>query len=137
MKHHITEAQLLNSMRQTANTTKNYNIKEAPRRIQLFGDKTRKIESSQHIIEFPGGAIEVSRCDNGEYWAHLIVNCDFAMDDIEGREHAIGEVVDARIDDNERGVLPVPNFSSVRQVALRIKPLPNGPRGYRYGKDAR
>lgn len=118
-----------------ADTCKTYlaGNRKTPKRIQLFGDKTRAIESATHIIEFPGGAIELSRCENGEYWAHVIVNHDFASNDIDGRQNAIGEVIDARIDDTENGVLSVPNFQRIGQIAVRIKPLPNGPRGYRMG----
>jgi hypothetical protein len=66
-------------------TTRNYLIDEAPRRIELLGDKTRRPEPATHIIEFPGGAVELSRTSDGNYWAHIIVNRDFALPgDIEG-----------------------------------------------------
>jgi hypothetical protein len=38
--------------------------------IQVFGDKTKKKEPSEHRIEFPGGFIYVARTDQG-YWAHI------------------------------------------------------------------
>jgi hypothetical protein len=42
--------------------------------ITLYGDKTRAIEPAQHIINFPGGSVEVSRCEDGTYWAHIARN---------------------------------------------------------------
>jgi len=33
-------------------TTKNFNIDRAPRRIQLFGDKAKKIESTSRVAGF-------------------------------------------------------------------------------------
>lgn len=57
-------------------TARNFQIAEAPKRIELLGDKTRRPEPAQHIIEFPGGAIEVSRTTDGLYWAHIIVETE-------------------------------------------------------------
>src|SRR5262245_28936795 len=72
-------------------------IPKPPKAIRLKGDK-RQPESAQHIIEFPGGAIELSRCDNGDYWAHVIINRDDIIDDTQGRVSAYGAIVDSRID---------------------------------------
>ena len=57
-------------------TTKNFLYGKAPRKIELLGDKTIRPEPATHIIEFPGGAIELSRTTDGNYWAHIIVNRD-------------------------------------------------------------
>ena len=81
-----------------ANTTKNWNYDKAPGRIVLFGDKAVKLESAQHIIEFPGGAIELARTTEGCYWAHIIVNRGHAGEDFDGMHAALGEVVQSRID---------------------------------------
>jgi hypothetical protein len=108
------------------NTTKNYLIEKAPRQITLFGDKTRKIEPATHIIEFPGGAIELSRTSDGNYWAHIIVNRDFALpDEIEGLEGAYGNIVDSRMDyefPTEPNIIAVPNAVMLRQIAILIRP---------------
>lgn len=102
-------------------TAKSWTIDKAPRRINLLGDKARP-ESAQHIIEFPGGAIEVSRLDDGSYWAHIIVNRrHHAGNDGQGLNSARGEVVDARIDHQQDGVLAVSNHEGVEQVAVLIK----------------
>jgi len=107
-------------------TTRNYLIGRAPRKIELLGDKTRRPEPADHIIEFPGGAIELSRTSDGNYWAHIIVNRDFALPgEIEGMEGAYGEIVGSRIDyefPTEPNIIEVPNAQRVRQIAILIRP---------------
>lgn len=107
-------------------TTRNYLIDRAPRRIELLGDKTKRPEPAAHIIEFPGGAIELSRTTDGNYWAHIIVNRDFALPgEIEGMEGAYGEIVGSRIDyefPTEPHIIEVPNAQRVRQIAILIRP---------------
>jgi hypothetical protein len=109
-------------------TTKNYLIHKAPKRIGLLGDRTTRPEPATHIIEFPGGAIELSRTTDGNYWAHIIVNRDFALPgEIEGFEGAYGEIVGSRIDyafPTEPNIVEVPAASKLRQIAILIKPLP-------------
>ena len=109
-------------------TTKNYLIHKAPKRIELLGDRTKRPEPATHIIEFPGGAIELSRTTDGNYWAHIIVNRDFALPgEIEGLEGAYGEIVGSRMDyefPTEPNIVLVPDASKLRQIAILIKPLP-------------
>ena len=109
-------------------TTRNYLIDRAPRRIALLGDKTKKPEPASHIIEFPGGAIELSRTSGSDYWAHIIVNRDFALPgEVEGLEGALGEIVDSRMDyafPACPNLVPVPNASELRQIAVLIRPRP-------------
>ena len=50
-----------------SDTAKAYGVGWAPKRIDLFGDVEKKPESAQHVITFPGGAIELSRTSNNEY----------------------------------------------------------------------
>jgi hypothetical protein len=97
-------------------------VKKAPKKIELLGDKTKKPESAQHIIEFPGGAIELSRTSDGNYWAHIIVNRRFANNDFEGMHNKFGEIVGARIDCAD-GVMEVPSYEEITQIALLIKPI--------------
>jgi len=107
-------------------TTRNYLIDDAPQRINLLGDKTKRPEPATHIIEFPGGAIELSRTTDGNYWAHIIVNRDFALpDDIDGMEGAYGEIVGSRIDYEfpaQPNIVEIPEAQRVRQIAILIKP---------------
>lgn len=97
-----------------------HQITKAPKRITLLGDKTKRPEPAQHVIEFPGGAVEVSRCSDGSYWAHIIVNSADIMDDCEGRVSAFGKVMGSRID-RATSVDPIPNETDVRQIAVLIR----------------
>ena len=101
-------------------TAKVYQVGKAPKRITLLGDKKRP-ESAQHIIEFPGGAIEVSRTSDGNYWAHIIVNRGDVIDDAEGRVSARGVVINSRVDRNRSRIDDIPNQNTVCQIAVLIK----------------
>ncbi len=102
-------------------TCKSFTINEAPAKIPLLGDKARKPEPAQHVIEFPGGAIELSRTSDGNYWAHIIVNRSGIVEDCKGFHRAFGEIVGGRIDSDD-GVNPVPQHERITQVALLIRP---------------
>lgn len=53
--------------------------------VTLYGDKTRATEAAQHIINFPGGSVEVSRHSDGSYWAHIARNRNRRRDQEGGR----------------------------------------------------
>lgn len=99
----------------------------APAKRVLHGDKTKKPEPAQHVIEFPGGAVEVSRCEDGSYWAHIIVNRDRLYSGThKGLSAAHGEVVDSRVDWAERRLedIPcIPEHAHLTQIAVRIMPV--------------
>lgn len=101
-------------------TAKNWPIGEAPDRIALRGNP-RNPEPCQHIIEFPGGAIELSRLDDGSYWAHIIVNQNPGHDAGSTREEAKGLVIQSRIDTPD-GIIDVPYAETLTQIAVRISP---------------
>lgn len=97
---------------------------EAPKKRVLKGDK-RKPEPGTHIIEFPGGAVEVSRLEDGSYWAHIIVNQKEALDHQRGTTAAIGAIVDSRVDWHERRLESIPGLpeaANLTQLAVRIMP---------------
>lgn len=103
-------------------TCKSYQIGEAPARIRLLGDKTKKPEAAQHIIEFPGGAIELSRVANDTYWAHIIINRGYTVDGTRGLKSALGQVVDSRLDRADRlGITAMDDAPELRQIAVLIK----------------
>jgi hypothetical protein len=106
-------------------TARNWPIKKAPARIELLGDKTRRPEPAQHIIEFPGGAIELSRTTEGDYWAHIIVNRRYAVEEMGGLRSAIGEIVGSRITRTNKtdAVRDIDADEDVEQIAVLIRPV--------------
>lgn len=98
----------------------------APARRVLKGDKKQKRESGTHIIEFPGGAIELARLDDGSYWAHIIVNQGQALSIFSGLNAATGAVIDSRVDWADRGQAAIPSLpdgAHLTQMAVRIMPI--------------
>lgn len=91
-------------------------------RIVLLGDKTKKPESAENIIEFPGGAIAVMRTSDGKYWAHFHVNRSDRVDDTKGLSAAFGRIVGARIDTAD-SVLSIPAYPEITHLALLIQPM--------------
>lgn len=109
-------------------TCRNWQIAEAPARIELLGDKTRRSEPAQHIIEFPGGAVEVSRLDDGSYWAHIIINQGQALDIFEGLRGARGEVIASRVGRAGHHDIPsLDRMQDIEQIAVLIRP--HAPKG--------
>lgn len=101
-------------------TAQQMHIGKAPKRIELFGDKTKKVEAAQHIIEFPGGAIELTRCTDGTYWAHILANHGFHEGDGKGFSSASGSVIDSRIVRDGEHVQDLGECTKITQIAVRI-----------------
>ncbi len=106
-------------------TVINQHIDDAPAKRTLRGDK-RRPDPGTHISEFPGGAIELARLDDGTYWVHIIVNRGQALPGVvDGLKSAHGEVVDSRIDWAERRLEDIPHLpeeANLTQLAVRIRP---------------
>ena len=102
----------------TAHTCINDRFDRAPAKRVLKGDKKVKTEPGTHIIEFPGGAIELTRLEDNSYWAHIIVS--------KGQfGEPVGTVVDSRIDWGERRLQNIPSLpdgASLTQIAVLIRP---------------
>jgi len=96
-------------------TCKNYPIKKAPKKITLLGER-EKPEPATHIINFPGGAIEISRTSEGNYWAHIIIS-----DSPHQCGQHVGEIIDSRIT-STNGVCSIPDYEGIKQIAVLIKP---------------
>ena len=106
----------------SAYTAKNYQFGKGPKHIELLGDKTKKPESCQHIIEFPGGAIELSRTSLGDYWAHIIVHRGPVIRDAQGCVSATGQVIDSRIGrEFPSGVVGIDGCEGIEQIAVLIR----------------
>lgn len=112
-------------------TAKNFPIAVAPHRIELLGEKTRRPEPAQHIIEFPGGAVEVSRTTDNCYWVHvLITRRNVCADLLPGREGAYGDIVGSRITRVDGSpIVDVDNAESIEQIAVLIRPMRTPKRG--------
>jgi hypothetical protein len=93
-----------------------------PQRIVLLGDKTKKPEAAENIIEFPGGAICVTRTTDGNYWAHFHINRSDVVGDTKGTKAAFGRIVGARIDTAD-GVVSIPAYQEISHLALLIQPM--------------
>ena len=76
--------------------------------ITFNGDR-RNPEPSTGVIKFPGGHVEVTRCSDGTYWAHIAV--------VDG-----ANIIDGRIDRGGQGeaVEDMGNAVSVNHIAIRI-----------------
>jgi hypothetical protein len=89
-----------------------------------MGDKTKRPEPAQHIIEFPGGAVEISRTTDGCYWAHILVTQNNVCDDLlPGRSGAYGVVVDSRVQRCDGSQIEsIERTELLEQVAVLIRP---------------
>ena len=106
----------------SAFTAKVYQCGKAPKRIELLGDKTKRPESAQHIIEFPGGAVELTRTTDGNYWAHIIINRGQVIDDAEGRASARGLAIESRIGrQHAASIGSIEACSDIEQIAVLIR----------------
>jgi hypothetical protein len=102
-------------------TARHEHLGAAPKRIDLIGDKSKRPEPAQHIISFPGGAIEVTRTTTGDYWAHIVINRGWADADQKGLQGARGVVAGSRLDRaDELGIDEIPNAGELRQIAVLI-----------------
>ncbi len=79
--------------------------------VVFEGDK-KNPEPSTGVIKFPGGHIEVSRCSDDTYWAHLAVD-----DGV--------NIIDGRIDRNsqEQSVESLPNHDLINHIAIRVQKI--------------
>lgn len=91
--------------------------------VLVEGNKEVRLEPSEHMIEFPGGSIAVTRTSNDEYWAHIWVNQKQVLGDI----HILskpGRIVEGRIDrifdGAHRRTQNVEYAEEVDHVAVRI-----------------
>jgi hypothetical protein len=85
--------------------------------LHLYGDKTKAVEPAQHIITFPGGSVEVSRCEDGTYWAHIARN---RADNQQPED--VGVFLDGRTDSDSEGVFAPVKIEDrgIYHVAIRI-----------------
>ena len=91
--------------------------------IMFRGDPKRP-EPSTGVIRFPGGYVEVSRCSNGDYWAHVHTFTNGAPDE----ESPAGRVVESRLTHTHEhaaeGIPPLPAADRIQTIAVRIARQP-------------
>lgn len=80
--------------------------------ITFRGDK-RQPEPSTAVIQFPGGHVEVSRCSDGTYWAHITVVAP---------QNTVASRVDYDYEGYSAGLsgLGLPQPEHIQHVAIRI-----------------
>lgn len=86
--------------------------------IQIKGDK-RNPEPTTAVIRFPGGFVEVSRCSDGSYWAHLC-RYDSAPDDESPAGRIVGHRLDYSPESGLRDVQGLPQGEHITQMAIRV-----------------
>lgn len=77
----------------------------------IFNGDPSSPEPHHGIIKFPGGVVEVARCSDGTYWAHIA-------------RFEESTVIGGRIDRDKQGsdnVLELPEAELINHIALRIK----------------
>lgn len=76
------------------------------------GDK-KTPEPSLGVIKLPGGCVEVSRCSDDSYYAHIVV--DKSEDIIESR-------VDYNYEYSQtHGIPDIPDMDKIEKLAIKIK----------------
>lgn len=80
--------------------------------ITFNGDK-KSPEPGTAVIKFPGGHVEVSRCCNGEYWAHI---------DIVSPQNITASRLDYSNDAWQalQNIPDIPRADEIRHIAVKI-----------------
>lgn len=80
--------------------------------ITFKGKKTSP-EPGTAVIKFPGGHVEVTRCTNGDYWAHI---------EVESPENITASRLDYTSEAwAELGTIPnVPHANEIRHIAIKV-----------------
>lgn len=76
--------------------------------ITFKGDP-RNPEPGTGVIQFPGGCVEVSRCSDGSFWAHISV--------VDGANIVTGRIDrDGRVD----AVEDLPDAHQINHIGIRV-----------------
>jgi hypothetical protein len=77
--------------------------------IKFMGNP-KKPEPSTAVISFPGGEVEVTRCSDNSYWAHIYL--EDPVNNIGSRLTATPE--------SRLPIEDIPNVDHVKQIAVRV-----------------
>ncbi|DAZ90910.1 TPA_asm: hypothetical protein Cy-LDV1_g36 [Cyanophage Cy-LDV1] len=88
--------------------------------VIIKGDR-RNPEPSHLIVQFPGGFVEIARCQDDSYWVHTHRNTEAC----EATEKVPGAVVGSRLDWSpefaaERSIPQLPAHEEIRGMSIRI-----------------
>lgn len=75
------------------------------------GDKGTP-EPSLGVIRFPGGYVEVSRCSDGSYYAHICADESV---------HVLDSRIDYDYEKADNGIPEIPDHDHVKKLAMKIK----------------
>jgi hypothetical protein len=76
------------------------------------GDK-RYPEPSMGAITFPGGYVEVSRCSDGSYYAHIRLD--------ENDTEILQSRIDYKWESSHLGVPDIPDHHNIKHIAINVK----------------
>lgn len=88
--------------------------------VIIGGDK-RNPEPTHLIVQFPGGYVEIARCQDGSYWVHTHRNTEACQ----ATDKVPGAVIGSRVDWSpefaaERQIPQLPAQEEIRGMSLRI-----------------
>lgn len=89
--------------------------------VLVEGNKHKRLEPSEHIIEFPGGSIGVTRTSDDTYWAHITVNHGQVLEESHSNSKA-GEFFDSRVDRSHE-IGEIDKISEANHIGIRIRTL--------------
>jgi len=76
------------------------------------GDKSNA-EPTMGAIKFPGGYVEVSRCSDGSYYAHIVAD---------NSENIIASRIDYNYEaSHEHGIPDIPDMDKIEKLSIKIK----------------
>lgn len=88
----------------------------------LYGDPAIKIEQAYTIILFPGGSIELSRCEDGTYWLHAATHQDMPSDPMATITEARVDATDRYCDQANAAINEELGKGGVNHIAFRFTP---------------
>lgn len=84
----------------------------------VFGDKTNP-EPTLHVIQFPGGHVEVSRCSDGQYWSHIhLHHCTEITDSRVSYDYEGSQLAEAQ---GIKSIHEMPLQNHIVQLAVKVR----------------
>jgi hypothetical protein len=90
--------------------------------VELLGDK-KNPEHDTFIVYFPGGFVEITRCTNNDYWAHVGTLLSDNSHDLRCDGRKIGKVIDASLYNEEKDIQEITEESIKRNSNIHFRVL--------------